>query len=488
MRAVRPGARTGLYAVPDNRWRSPQVPPRDALLLLPRLPVRAQVLRNAERWSSALAAWQIEAGDARGNSGPFLVIGGVRVTAVSGADLILAAGRDRRGRLRRAGYQTQTYVAEPADAGAVILARVNGGGTCRRGSGNHERRTRILRQFVISVIRRASGRRFVTVAHRGTVIPAVVRAALGAEFGSLSVIGGGGGPRRRSAFLIGDHSGSAPHTVIKVGPSGSEMRGVREQEVLRGLQAAGLGQNVPRPLGRGNEGPLYWSAESAKAGKPLSDVLVGARRWHQIAGTLEQLVAWFTCLGISTRIRDNTDTVSRLPLRGEFEALSTLRRSVLGVPRIVVHGDVGSGFNVLIDGDSFAIIDWETSLDAELPLTDLLPLLCNALAALHGHSTDAAAAYILSLCAGHEAHSEWLLASVRSYCRDVGVPLSACGALAALTWGYQASMRLVHDEQLIQAGEIMASWDSPADRIARGWMEHADLGLEWRALTSGGGQ
>ena len=73
---------------------------------------------------------------------------------------------------------------------------------------------------------------------------------------------------------------------------------------------------------------------------------------------------------------------------------------------------------------------------------------------------------------------------MRSYCRQVGVPLDQAGALAALAWGYQASMRLVHQELVMRAGDEVVDWLSPADAIARGWASSPDLGTSWSALTA----
>jgi hypothetical protein len=155
------------------------------------------------------------------------------------------------------------------------------------------------------------------------------------------------------------------------------------------------------------------------------------------------------------------------------------------VPGVLVHGDVGTGLNVLADGVSFEIIDWETSVESELPLTDVLPLLCNALATRHGHRGAAEASrYILRLCAGDELDSRWLFGVVRSYCSQVRVPLGQAGALAALAWGYQASMRLVHEDLVRQTGSGISSWVTSADDVARQWCTHPGLGLSWTALTA----
>jgi aminoglycoside phosphotransferase (APT) family kinase protein len=176
-----------------------------------------------------------------------------------------------------------------------------------------------------------------------------------------------------------------------------------------------------------------------------------------------------------------------LPLRGSHRSLEAVRAGLQGVPGVLVHGDVGSGLNILVDGPDYAVIDWETSAEGELPLTDVLPLICLRLADQHGHDEPHAVAdYVLRLCAGREADSSWLFDLVLRYCARVGVPSSQAGRLAVLSWGHLASMRVVHEELVTAAGDSVTPWVSPADEIAQRWALEPDLGFNWRALVPGG--
>jgi hypothetical protein len=203
---------------------------------------------------------------------------------------------------------------------------------------------------------------------------------------------------------------------------------------------------------------------------------------------LGDVVAWFAHLGSATRTtRDWASGKAGLALRGEHSRLCRLREQLDDVPAVFVHGDVGAGFNVLLGAGSFSIIDWETFAEAELPLTDVLPLVCNGLAAMRGHrSARAAADYVIRLCAGQEEDSRWLLSQVRSYCRELRLPIDRAGVLAALAWGHEASMRLVHEELVRSAGAEVTPWETSADHVAREWLEHPDLGERWTALTESG--
>jgi hypothetical protein len=406
-----------------------------------------------------------------------------RAAVATGAGLVLLDGRDWAHRLSRAGYRVRSYVAQRTTGGAVRLVPLPLPDRSQDEWSPPSARWR-LRQRLVSAVRRCSGRRYVTVAHRGPVTPAAVAAAVG-EADRATLLCGGVATRRRSTFLVPGAARSTAPAAVKVAVGSGLDRGLREQQVLQRLEALGdLGQAAPRPLGAGTLGALCWSAESAQAGRPLPDALRHSDA-AQVRSVLEDLARWFTGLGVATRTDDNGWDArdSTLPLRGEYQQLAALRRDLAGVPGVLVHGDVGTGGNVLIGPAGFGVIDWETATEPELPLTDLLPLLGLALAGRR--AADDRVDYLLRLCAGLEADSGWVLALVRTYCREVRLPLEQAGRLAALAWGYQASMRLVHAELVTAAGETPDAWTSPAEEVARSWSSHPGLGWSWPALTTG---
>ncbi|MGI3782248.1 MAG: hypothetical protein ACRYG2_15915 [Janthinobacterium lividum] len=462
------------------------MPPREALQLLPRLPATAWN-RASGRWDDALRSLDVVLRDGSGGPEPddLLVVQRAREALTVPANLVLLDGRDRAGRLQRAGYQVRTYAAQRAEGGGVRLAPLRALRPWTPAPSQTYRRT--TRQRLVALVRRCAVRRYVTIAHRGSLTPAAVAAA-GLEAQGV-LLAGGGGARRRSTFLV-PSAPPGPAAAVKVAPGTGRQRGIREQEVLRRLsELEPLSAALPRPLGEGvlGEGtrtPLCWSAETALVGRSLPDVVhrLGAARSRVV---LQDLTEWFTRLGELTRTSDGAWDArsSDLPLRAEHTRLAELRPCLEGVPGVLVHGDVGTGGNVLVSPSGFGIIDWETASDTELPLTDLLPLLCLALASDCG--TDDRARYVLRLCAGQESDSAWLLTAVRAYCQRVGVEPRHAGGLGALAWGYQASMRLVHEELVTAAGGTPSSWVSPADQVARSWSDHPGLGPSWPALTSG---
>jgi hypothetical protein len=470
-----------------SRWRNPCIPAYEALLLLPRLPDCAIIWRDRSRWSSALESLGIAEYEKHSSSEATccVAIAPAGKAAASGFDLVLIDGRDWARRLERAGYNVRTYVARRDFAGVVSIECLKSRDSLH--DAFYGNAPQSPRKLLVRGVRRLTGRHYITIGRRGTLTPAAVSAVAGSMETAL-LLAGGGGERRRSTFLVARDRISEPDTAVKVGPIGWRTRGMKEQLVLRQLQEIGLANEVPKPLGEGAFDRICWSAETAVRGRPLSDLAFRPTHREEITAVLERLAAWFTRLAITTRTsRVWATSESALSLRGEHSRLGAIRAALASsVPGVLVHGDVGTGVNVLLDGCSFSIIDWETATAGELPFTDVLPLICNALAALNGcKETASIAEYVLRLCAGREADSAWLLRLLHSYCSQAGVPLDQAGALAALAWGYQASMRLVHDELVVQAGGAPVGWRSPADDIARNWLSYPDLGTTWPALTGG---
>jgi hypothetical protein len=120
-------------------------------------------------------------------------------------------------------------------------------------------------------------------------------------------------------------------------------------------------------------------------------------------------------------------------------------------------------------------------------MTDLLPLVCGALASLRaGPDGRRQSAYVLQLCRGEAADSAWLHRIVQRYLAQLELPASCAGSLAAIAFGHQASMRLAHQEAVRASGQVAPSWTSPWDEVAHQWNRTAGLGAAWPALGAQG--
>ena len=408
--------------------------PSDAVLLLPRVPASAVVGVDPDRWEQGLRRWGVDVVAGVGE----LAVVGARAARSPSAPTLLVVGRLRAGlrrRLEADGYRVASY---------AVASGTNGS----------------------TVVRPATGwRATVHVADRRDARPAALAAS---GQGTLDVATFADDQRRRAALRTGE-------VVVKVERERvTAARGVDEQAVLVALHDRGAGALVPRPHGAGVVGGVGWSAESVVAGQPLEEC--------RDIDVYDRLGAWLLDLALATRA-DRADAPGPddlLPLRGDALALLGSLPSLAGVPSIVVHGDLATGVNVLVDGSTPSVIDWETARWAGLPLADLVPLLCLGSARVEGCRTiDDEAAHVLALCRGRGERSAWLFDHVGRHLDALGVPHELAGTLAALAWASLASMRLVYLELVPGA----ADWRTASDIVATAWSTDPALGPSWPALA-----
>lgn len=311
--------------------------------------------------------------------------------------------------------------------------------------------------------------------------PAVLSAAApDRPAGRCSLLVGGGGPRRRAALLVAPDDGGPADRVVKAGRCDAvARRGEVEQRILAQVAAHAAGL-APRALGAGAAEDWSWTAETLVPGRPLSETVTdtsSAGRRRTVA-VLEHLADGLGRLAAAPSGRVAPDPVR---LRGAHTALGPLLGRLDGVPGVLVHGDLATAHNVLVDGRTARLVDWETARPDGLPLLDLLPLLCLTTARLAGPAgPHELAARVLALCAGQAADSAWLLALVRSAAAGLREP----GLVAALGWGHLASMPLVHAELARADGRTVVPWPTAAEQVAAAWCEHPRLGTAWSALTA----
>ena len=324
----------------------------------------------------------------------------------------------------------------------------------------------------------------VTVAGRGRLVPAVISAA--GPHAVVRQVSFDTDQRRRAAFVVG-RSGRTPDSmIVKVARArGEGARGAVEQRRMSSVAALGLAARVPRPLGHGEVREIGWSAESLEPGVPMARASTAWRRRHATV-VLDRLATWLGDLAAATaHPRSSAPAGDHLPLRGTaLERVGPLLDDIAGVACVTCHGDLASGENVLVRRRSFIVIDWETAVDDGVPLVDLLPTLTLGLARVHGGPGPAGQAeYALRLSRGQAPESPWLFGRVATYLDRLDISCEKAGDLAALAWGYQASMRARHDELLRTSGHEPHVWTSPAELILRAWLDDDELGDRWRAFA-----
>ena len=407
--------------------------PSDAVLLLPRVPDTAELGVEGPAWSAALRRWKID----QVASGGSLGVVHAR-DARPGPTTLAVCGRLRASRRRRlvdAGYDVASYAVTDDRDGAIV-------------------------------VRPATGwRATFHVADREDAAPAALAAS-------------GHDRLERATFAVDQRrrvpmaSGGA---VVKVERERVTVaRGDDEQAVLVALHERGVGELVPRPLGAGVAGGIGWSAESFVSGRPLHEL--------RDLAVYDRIGRWLLDLAVATRADRTAPPIEAdvLPLRGDAHALLE-RLPMLGlVPAVLVHGDLATGVNVLVDGQEPRIIDWETARWSGLPLADLVPLMCLGSARAAGCRTvEEEAQHVLDLCGGRADRSGWLFEHVGRHLDALGVSTARAGVLAAIAWGALASMRIVYRELVPAAPD----WRTAADLVVAAWHDDPALGDRWSALA-----
>jgi hypothetical protein len=371
-------------------------------------------------------------------------------------------------RLRRLSWQV--LLASPDRRGLRLAERtwVSGGSWLRR-------------LFAIAGGLNAS-RRAVTIASRGSVVPAALAASgLTPASNTAWCLAVDEEDRRRRAVLLVPDVRMAAQAVIKLGRSPVEDdRFTLEQTVLTGLP----GGRTPRPLGNGLGAPGGWSAETVVQGRPLHRL--ARAEPAAVRPALASLTTWLAEVGVRTShpvdwgglAASGIDEV--IPLRGRAAGLSHLLTRLSQVPAVLVHGDLASGYNVLVDGAGRpGVIDWETARGNGLPLLDLLPLLCVwSTGSVRAQAPEEQAARISAMAHGRSEDGAWLHAQISTYAARVGLPSQSIGPLALLAWGYQASMRAVRDELMTAAGLPTRPDRSLAEFVLDAWAEQ--VGSSWQ--------
>ncbi len=174
-------------------------------------------------------------------------------------------------------------------------------------------------------------------------------------------------------------------------------------------------------------------------------------------------------------------------LDGERSRLATLHQEAASVlpplPAVLQHNDLGC-WNVVVDDETFTVVDWESSRRAALPLWDLVYFLADALTAGRG---DGKHERVGALLRGKLAASATLFGRVRAAAERLDVPPEAVGPIVTLAWlhhGTSAAKRAqVGAERGAQVGSPSVA--APLQQVATYWLTDPALGLAWTAYSGG---
>jgi hypothetical protein len=299
-----------------------------------------------------------------------------------------------------------------------------------------------------------------------------------------------GRPTSRSAFLV------APDAPDGVVVKFARDRRVTEpflagQRGLRAVAAAGrpVAAHAPRLLGRLDAAGHIVSVESALPGTDLSTLLARPAP-GRLLPRIEEVADWLVEVARATARPPEALEPERERLRRVLAdpAASSARAAVAEpphAPAVLRHGDLGT-WNVLVDDDSFGVVDWETVVLAGYPLWDLLHFLQDALGAidLRGGGLRSEEHFV-RLFRGELASSHVLFAWVRRLVDAIGIPADDVGAIATSLWADQAVTvtAALRDGVALDAAGGAESMHISRLRL---WMADPQLGHGWDAWQQGG--
>ena len=424
---------------------------------------------------------------------PELVIAGAGLAdraAASDAPAVIVLGHASRV-LRRAGYETRTVVRRGAGPPRLLVpldARAALGSSLLSARPGRSAPKRIAIGAAL-LSRRAGlpGVPVITVGQRSTAQPAMLAEAgrvAGVELGADWFLWLGEGDDLQRAVWVCFGPGPEPVWAVKCSRvSGNAAPFAREEQawhVLASLPAE-LRRPAPRHAGRFEVGGLEGSIESAAPGVPLQDELeAGVPRRM----TVEAVADWIVAVGQATVQPSDALEPELRRLEHDVGAPADLVRSLPSVPAVLQHNDLGS-WNVLVDGSTFAVLDWESSRMAGVPLWDLVYFLTDALSARRGQIDPVEKRHaMLSLLRGDSPDSDLLFRRLAEAAAAFGIPRDAIGPIVTLAWLHHGRSRSARVDrgQSQGASTGRVSTAGPLERIAETWLADPALGVAWRAF------
>jgi hypothetical protein len=461
---------------------APSLRAADARLLAP-VPVRrAHLLGAPEWWAHALDAARIEVTE----ENPDLVVATPRhANSASrlGAPAVLLLGSHRR-ELSRAGYLTRTFLVRRGAAGPRLFVPVDARNAVAHALLSPLPGRSAAKRLAIRVTLRGlrSGLPLggaITLGMRSSQPPRVVTEALGATTSSdWYLLTGEGDDLQRLVWFCFDE-GAEPTWVIKCSRvPGNDAPFVRDAQALETLDVVlpdELRRHAPRLTARLEVDGLPVAVETAAPGQPLHVLL--EHRTTEPARVVGLIADWIVDLAAATELPPDG-------LAAEVARLAAINADVAGVlpplPAVLQHNDLGC-WNVLVRGEDFTVVDWESSRRAGLPLWDLVYFLTDALTA----GPDAGKEdRVVALLRGELDVSQVLFTRLRSAAERMGIPLEAVGPIVTLAWlhhGRSARQReLVGAEHAAETRRSSAA--GPLQQVARYWLADPMLGSRWRAF------
>ena len=421
-----------------------------------------------------------------------------RQAAATGAAMVLLEGRAGPGALRDAGYRVRRFLPLPDVAAPDLLLPLTRSAPAEyalqrwRPAASGVKRAR--NQTVAALMRLGAlpaVRPLQVAGIRSDGPPFLVEAA-----GSMGVPPdsswfmtlGQGDALTRAVFHLFRRGSSEPEWILKFARVRGHHEPFRRDELGLSLaQAAGesVARRVPRLLGRSECDGLPFSVETAAVGERLSTLLRRPGGHREKVAAIERVAEWLIDVARSTtRPTDRLgpelarleDVVARWTSSG---AAADLVQRLPALQGTLQHNDLGS-WNIVVGGEAFTAVDWESARETGLPLWDILYFLVDALPLLEGADTaEERADRALALLRGELQSCPLLFAWIQRAVAATHVPPDAVGAIATLCWLHHGLSHVDRGQaaRRVQPDDFVAV--PPVERIAPVWLSDPALGPGW---------
>ncbi|HWE81493.1 MAG TPA: hypothetical protein VG265_07570 [Gaiellaceae bacterium] len=471
--------------------------PADYRFLAPAWPRTVLLLDGRPGEPEAFAAAGLEATE----RSPDLVLTDARragqAARLHASTVIARGGRARE--LGRAGYAVRRMIVRPGDAGPRLFVPLDAKGAVRhalvaaRPDGARAKRVALRVALLASRLGLPLPGTITVAADGGS--PALLQsaaAAAGVELGDdWCLLAGDGDDLRRAVWLGFDESGHGPAWVVKF----SRVRGnssafEREDEVVPILEALPqvLRRHVPRRLGRFQLDGLHALVETGARGRPLQDAL---EHGVEAPNLVDDIAAWIVEVGRATPqpsslrdaeiVRLERDVLPAWRDRGAPAGLAT---RVVEVAGVLQHNDLGS-WNIVCEGGTFTVLDWESNRIGGLPLWDIVYFLTDALTAAGPRDPAVRVEIMLALLRGEAELSGRLFGWLGRAAAAAGVPRELVGPIVTLGWLHHGLSHEVRAVRAVSGGTTAnpPSNRGPLQRLGERWLDDPELGIDWPAFA-----
>jgi len=474
----------------------------DPRFTLPRPPRAAVVLEGMAGWDEGLREAGVEVRDVA--AGLDLAVASVPDSAAAvsaGAQAVILEGRNGAKRLRPAYRHVERFLPIPDVLEPQVLVPLDRPRIARY----------VLRQWTLprGVIPRIRNTVAELALSRMTLPDVRPSLAVGTqddgppflvgEAGALGVPAdadwfltlGHGDVLTRAVFHLFEHDASEPSWVLKF----SRVRGYsdvfdRDERALRLAEEGGptVTAHAPQLVGRFEADGLHAALETAAVGRKLSLFLQRRGNTDAKRRLIDAIAGWLIEVGVATRAASETLEPERarlrddvLPFWSEYD-VEGLLDSIPPVPAVLQHNDPGS-WNIIVDGDRFTAVDWESTRRHGFPLWDLFYFLTDALVHLDGEDYPPAARdrHTARLWRGEAPSSPILFDWMRRGAEVFGLSREDAAAIVTLSWLHHGTSPARRADLGDRHGVELEGPEPVGLRAARIWLTEPGLGRSWSA-------